>query len=79
MKKDVIKKIAKQAGLIAPHASDREGMRDFDYRLFARLILADVHEVLRLVPYSNEDIEFNDEIPFQTAIIEYFGDDDDTR
>jgi hypothetical protein len=72
---DMIKELAKQAGLIAPYGSDREGLRDFDYRLFAKLILADVHEVLRLVPYENDNVEFNDEVPFQQAIDKYFGDE----
>jgi hypothetical protein len=31
--------LARAAGLIAPHGSDREGLRDFDYRMFARLIV----------------------------------------
>ena len=36
-----IKEIAVQAGLIAPYASDREGLVDFDYRTFAQLIVAE--------------------------------------
>ena len=36
-----IKEIAVQAGLIAPYASDREGLVDFDYRKFAQLIVAE--------------------------------------
>ena len=31
--------LARAAGLIAPYGSDREGLRDFDYRMFARLIV----------------------------------------
>jgi hypothetical protein len=31
--------LAREAGLIAPYGSDREGLRDFDYRMFARLIV----------------------------------------
>jgi hypothetical protein len=34
-----IKQLAEQAGLIAPYGSDREGLRDFDYRMFAQLIV----------------------------------------
>ena len=34
-----IKELARQAGLIAPYGSDREGLRDFDYREFAELIV----------------------------------------
>ena len=34
-----IKELAREAGLIAPYGSDREGLRDFDYRKFAELIV----------------------------------------
>jgi hypothetical protein len=34
-----IRELARQAGLIAPYGSDREGLRDFDYREFAELIV----------------------------------------
>ena len=34
-----IRKLALQAGLNAPYGSDREGLRDFDYRKFAELIV----------------------------------------
>jgi len=34
-----IKELAKQSGLIAPHSSDHEGLANFDYRLFAKLII----------------------------------------
>lgn len=36
---DRVKELAKKAGLIAPYGSDREGLRDFDYREFAKLII----------------------------------------
>ena len=41
-----IKELARQAGLIAPHGSDHEGLRDFNYRKFAELI---VRECIDLV------------------------------
>ena len=34
-----IKELARQAGLIAPYGSDREGLSDFDYREFADSIV----------------------------------------
>ena len=34
-----IRKLALQAGLNAPYGSDHEGLRDFDYRKFAELII----------------------------------------
>lgn len=36
-----INQLAREAGLIAPYGSDREGLRDFDYRMFAKLIVAE--------------------------------------
>ena len=36
-----IKELARQAGLIAPHGSDHEGLRDFNYRKFAELIVGE--------------------------------------
>jgi hypothetical protein len=36
-----IRLLALQAGLIAPYGSDREGLRDFDYRMFGELIVAE--------------------------------------
>lgn len=41
-----IKELAIKAGLIAPYGSDLEGLREFDYRMFAELI---VQECLRQV------------------------------
>jgi hypothetical protein len=34
-----IKELAIQSGLNAPYGSDHEGLRDFDYRKFAELIV----------------------------------------
>lgn len=39
-----IKELAIESGLIAPYGSDREGLRDFDYRMFAGLIIAECYE-----------------------------------
>jgi hypothetical protein len=36
-----IKEIAIKAGLIAPCGSDLEGLREFDYRMFAKLIITE--------------------------------------
>lgn len=35
-----IREMARNAGLIAPYGSDREGLRDFDYKEFAQLLVA---------------------------------------
>jgi hypothetical protein len=34
-----IQELARQAGLNAPYGSDHEGLRDFDYKKFAELIV----------------------------------------
>jgi hypothetical protein len=39
MMKERIQELARQAGLNAPYGSDHEGLRDFDYRKFAELIV----------------------------------------
>ena len=66
-----IKKLAIQAGLIAPYASDREGLVDFDYRKFAELIATEcISVVTNLSPnyplrYKNNlliEISYRDQI-----------------
>ena len=39
-----IKELAIKAGLIAPYGSDLEGLREFDYRMFAELIVRECAE-----------------------------------
>jgi hypothetical protein len=39
MMNERIRELALQAGLNAPYGSDHEGLRDFDYRKFAELIV----------------------------------------
>jgi len=36
-----IRELAEQSGLIAPYGSDHEGLRDFDYKKFAELIIVE--------------------------------------
>jgi hypothetical protein len=45
MNEQLIKDLARKAGLIAPYGSDREGLRDFDYRMFAELIVQECANV----------------------------------
>jgi len=40
-----IRELAIQAGLNAPYGSDHEGLRDFDYKKFAELIIKECVEV----------------------------------
>ena len=49
-----IKELAIKAGLIAPYGSDLEGLREFDYRMFAELI---VEECAEFANEHNEEIE----------------------
>lgn len=46
MNNQVIKELAKEAGLIATYGSDHEGLRDFDYRKFAQLIVENCQQTL---------------------------------
>ena len=46
-----IKELAIKAGLIAPYGSDLEGLREFDYRMFAELI---VRECISIVNEQKE-------------------------
>ena len=46
MNEQLVKDLARKAGLIAPYGSDREGLRDFDYRMFAELIVRECCLVL---------------------------------
>jgi hypothetical protein len=45
MNEQLVKDLARKAGLIAPYGSDREGLRDFDYRMFAELIVREMCDV----------------------------------
>jgi hypothetical protein len=44
MNEQLVKQLAIKAGLIAPYGSDREGLRDFDYREFAKLIVEECNQ-----------------------------------
>jgi hypothetical protein len=43
--KTTIKQLARQAGLIAPYGSDREGLANFDYVYFANLVVAECADI----------------------------------
>ena len=45
MMNERIRELAEQAGLNAPYGSDHEGLRDFDYRKFAELIVRECADV----------------------------------
>lgn len=53
-----IKEIARQAGLNAPYGSDHEGLRDFDYRKFAELIVRDA--IKEILEWKNEPFPFDE-------------------
>jgi hypothetical protein len=50
-----IRELAIQSGLNAPYGSDHEGLRDFDYRNFAELI---VRECLHNMENCDGDLDF---------------------
>jgi len=61
-----IRELAEQSGLIAPYGSDHEGLRDFDYRKFAELI---VRECAKLAEYAKGDTD----VDYQRYFKAHFG------
>jgi hypothetical protein len=61
MMNERIRELAEQAGLNAPYGSDHEGLRDFDYRKFAELIVREC-----------ADYAFSDEQDHR-AMLKHFG------
>ena len=70
-----IKELAIQSGLIAPYDSDHEGLRDFDYRKFAELI---VRECIKLAAPedSYRDEWFKAKCDVMDRIKQHFGVDE---
>ncbi len=62
-----IKELAIQSGLIAPYGSDHEGLRDFDYRNFAELIVRECAGLCSITA-SGRDAE-----DIEEAILKHFG------
>ena len=54
-----IKELAIQAGLITSYGSDREGLRDFDYRMFAQLIVQECAGIACKHMELNEGTDYN--------------------
>ena len=50
-----IKELAIKAGLIAPYGSDLEGLREFDYRMFAELIVRECASKVDNIPRERKD------------------------
>ena len=50
-----IKELAIKAGLIAPYGSDLEGLREFDYRMFAELIVRECAQIAKEVDGDEGD------------------------
>ena len=50
-----IKELAIKAGLIAPYGSDLEGLSEFDYRMFAELIVRECADIAKGEPASFYD------------------------
>ena len=71
MNDQLIKDLARKAGLIAPYGSDREGLRDFDYRMFAELI------VRECAKFMDENSGYNDSdgcwFPEPEDMLKHFG------
>lgn len=66
-----VKKLAIEAGLIATQSSDHEGLKDFDYRKFAELV---VKECLDQCYYRGMNDElYAGQLRAAEYIEEYFG------
>lgn len=50
-----IKELAREAGLNAPYGSDHEGLRDFDYRKFADLLLQECISTCNMLWYEENN------------------------
>jgi hypothetical protein len=64
-----IRELAIQSGLNAPYGSDHEGLRDFDYRKFAELI---VRECATIADKWVDDTDNGQNYPSE-MIQQYFG------
>ena len=53
---DHIRDLAIKAGLIAPYGSDHEGLRDFDYRMSAELIVRECARTASMFSVENKRI-----------------------
>lgn len=71
---DRTKELARKAGLIAPYGSDREGLADFDWREFTKLIIGDATECVRdVLREEGSTLSYEDCDKIQQRIKEYFG------
>ncbi|CAB4129907.1 hypothetical protein UFOVP116_173 [uncultured Caudovirales phage] len=52
---DRIKELARQSGLNAPYGSEHQGLRDFDYRQFAELIIQECVAITNDLVKRNTD------------------------
>jgi hypothetical protein len=65
---ELIQELARQAGLNAPYGSDHEGLRDFDYKKFAELI---VRECASIIESQDVDPTFRHRMSW--AMKKHFG------
>ena len=66
-----IKQLAIMAGLIAPYGSDLEGLREFDYRMFAQLIVKECAKVILETPVEYTEIDTMHRI--RDSVKQHFG------
>ena len=67
-----IKELAREAGLNAPYGSDHEGLRDFDYRKFAELIIRECAQVC-LEQRDPANLNYKPSEHFAEAVKQHFG------
>lgn len=70
---DRMRELARRAGLIAPYGSDTVGLRDFDYRAFCKLIVADCSEIVRgVLREEGSTLSYKDAATLQERFREAF-------
>ena len=67
-----IKELAREARLNAPYGSDHEGLRDFDYRKFAELIIRECAQVC-LEQRDPANLNYKPSEHFAEAVKQHFG------
>lgn len=68
-----IKELAIQAGLITSYGSDREGLRDFDYRMFAELIVGECIDLCHKMAEESDSYVVHDGDTCAEQIKQHFG------
>jgi hypothetical protein len=73
MNQELIKELARKAGLIAPYGSDREALAEFDYKEFAKLIIQEAGEAFWSEACHVSDLAYEEYSCNSKKIKQHFG------